>query len=82
MMRILYATLDKNPSFNSAPASIFGKAASFLIYDTHSNDYFILDDIFVDEDCSLHRDLKTMGVDNIVSSRICKPCHGNFIKAG
>ena len=82
-MKVLIPTIDENATLSSTPSFVLGSAKSFLIYDTQEDNFATIENNFFDDKhVDLGIVLNELGVDNIISSRICKTCYANIKKAG
>lgn len=80
-MKILLATIDKeNASLNSEPSKYFGRAKSYVLYDTCDNEYYVIRNKFYRSNHILAKDVKNLGVSAVVAENICRHCYVNLKK--
>ncbi|MCE7734615.1 MAG: hypothetical protein GPJ54_07055 [Candidatus Heimdallarchaeota archaeon] len=82
-MKVLIPASEIKPNPGSTPNRLMGTSRAFLIYNTESNSYSSLNNVYIDkEECHLSRDLAELGITDIIATKICDPCYGNLKKVG
>ena len=82
-MRVLIPTINEDVSLNAQPAKIFSNARAFLIYETNTKEFYSVKNTFYGaKEPHIARDLKNLGIDNIIVEDICKGCYKNLKREG
>ena len=82
-MKVLIPTTEQEPDLNTTPNRILGTAKSYLIYDTQDNTFSTIENTFFDtKDVNIAFDFKDMGIDNVITAKICQVCFDNLETAG
>ncbi len=82
-MKVLIPTTEKKPDMNTRPARILGSAKSYIIFDTDDNSFTSIENHLFDKHNHIEGDeLKTLGVNNVVTEVVCETCYNNIKSAG
>ena len=82
-MKVLIPTTEQEPSLSTTPNRILGTAKSYLIYDIQDNTFSTIENTFFDtKDVNIAFDFKDLGIDNVITAKICQVCYENLRTAG
>jgi len=82
-MRVLIGTINEDVSLDAQPAKIFSTARAFLIYETNTKQFYSIKNTFYGaKEPHIAKDLKDLGIDNIIVEDICIGCYENLKREG